>query len=180
MATATPTRLMTFSEFSELPEPQGGRYQLCHGELVVVAPPTHEHYLIQRHLRRLLENAAHGAGEVEIEMAFQATSDYNYRIADVAFISKDRWAQIPLKGTMRGAPDLVIEVLSPSNTVTEISDKEALCLENGSKEFWLVDPDHQIVKVSTPDGRTVTYKSGANIPLFFGGSIPVKEIFVQP
>lgn len=76
---------MTFSEFSELPEPQGGRYQLCHGELVVVAPPTHEHYLIQRHLRRLLENAAHGAGEVE---------------ADVTFISKDRWAQIPLKGTM--------------------------------------------------------------------------------
>ena len=180
MATATQTRLMTFSEFSELSEPQGSRYELRHGELIILAPPTHEHFLIQRHLRRLLENAAQGAGEVEIEMAFQATSDYNYRIADVAFISKERWAQIPLKGTMRGAPDLVIEVLSPSNTATEILDKETLCLENGSKEFWVVDVERQQVKVSTPDGRTVTYKSGATIPLFFGGSIHVKEIFTQP
>lgn len=37
---------------------------------------------------------------------------------------------------LRGAPDLIIEVLSPSNTATEICDKEKLCLENGAREFW--------------------------------------------
>jgi hypothetical protein len=36
-----------------------------------------------------------------------------------------------------GAPDLVVEILDPSNSATEIYDKEKLCLENGAKEFWV-------------------------------------------
>ena len=98
---------------------------------------------------------------------------------DLLFLSHSRQGLRKDDG-IHGAPDLVIEVLSPSNTVTEILDKEAMCLENGSKEFWVVDVDRQQVKVSTPDGRSVTYKSGATIPLFFGGSISVKDIFTQP
>jgi Uma2 family endonuclease len=56
-------------------------------------------------------------------------------------------------------------VLLPSNTAAEIFEKEKLCLQNGGREFWVVDPDRRQVKVSTPDGRTVTYPSGQEIPL---------------
>ena len=78
-----------------------------------------------------------------------------------------------------GAPKLVIEVLSPSNTVAEIIDKKTLCLENGSHEFWVVDIEHRQVEVSTPDGRGKTYKSGQHIPLFFAADaqLAVDAIF---
>ena len=78
---------------------------------------------------------------------------------------------------MEGAPDLVIEVLSPSNTAAEMLDKRNLCLETGSREFWVVDVDHRQVEVSIPDGHTITYKRGLEIPLFFGGRISVDAIF---
>ena len=178
MAT-TPTRLMTFAEFEQLPDPKEGRHELRHGELITVAPPIHEHYLVQRRLRRLLEGPAADAGEVDIEMAFRALPDHEYRVADVALVFKDRWGQIPRTGILHGAPDLVIEVLSPSNTVSEIFDKKTLCLENGSREFWVVNIEHRQVEVSTPDGLTVTYKAGQGIPLFFatGADIAIDAIF---
>ncbi len=56
-------------------------------------------------------------------------------------------------------------------------DKERLCLENGAREFWVVDIDHRLVRVSTPDGLTVTYKDGQEIPLLFGGKLAVDAIF---
>ena len=102
-----------------------------------------------------------------------------YRIGDVVFISRGRWEKLPADGYFDGAPDIVIEILSPSNTAAEMLDKEQLCLENGAKEFWVVDPARGQVKVSTADGRAATYKSGRQIPLFFGGSIPVDGIFTD-
>ena len=73
----------------------------------------------------------------------------------------------------------MIEVLSPSNTARELYDKEKLCLDNGAKEFWVVDPDRRQIKVSTPDGRTITWQSGQEIPLplFGGAGIAVDAIF---
>jgi Uma2 family endonuclease len=180
----THTRLMTFAEFEQLPDSRAARHELRHGELFAVSPPKHDHYLVQRRLRRLLESAAVAAGtadagEVEIEMSFRALPEHEYRTCDVAFVSAERWRQIPVKGNLPGAPDLVIEVLSPSNTVAEMFDKRMLCLENGSREFWVVDMDHRQVEVSTPDGVTVTYKSSQQIPLFFaaGQKIAVDTIF---
>jgi Uma2 family endonuclease len=86
--------------------------------------------------------------------------EYECRVADVAFLSKDRWDNIDPKGLLAGVPEPVIEVLSPSNTVAEIIDKKTVCLEDGAREFWVVDIDHRQVEVSTPDGRGNTYKSG--------------------
>jgi len=85
----------------------------------------------------------------------------------VAFLSKDRWDNIDPKGLLAGVPELVMEVLSPSNTVAEIIDKKTVCLENGAREFWVVDIEHRQVEVSTPDGRGTTYKASQHIPLFF-------------
>jgi len=68
---STPTRILTFAEFDKLPEPVSGRYELRHGETVLVPPPKHAHYLMQRRLRRLLEGAAGAQGEVEIELGFR-------------------------------------------------------------------------------------------------------------
>ena len=96
-----------------------------------------------------------------------------------SYISQERWDAIDPEGMFHGVPELVIEVLSPSNTVLDMLDKEQLCLENGAQEFWLVDLVRRQVKVSTPDGRTITYHAGQTIPvaLFDGAQIAVDAIF---
>ena len=58
----------------------------------------------------------------------------------------------------RGAPDLVIEILSPSNTATEINRKKNLYLKAGVPEFWIVDPEIMQVEINIiKDGRYVPY-----------------------
>jgi len=175
-----PTRLMSFAEFELLPEtPRGFRYELRHGEPVQMPPPNRTHYLVQRRLRQALERAAGNAGEVDIEMPFRPRPNFEYWQADVAFVSRNRWDQTPDASHLEGAPDLVVEVLSPSNTAAEILDRRNMCLENGSREFWLVDIEHRQVEVSTPDGRSITYKPGQSIPLFFApeATLAVGSIF---
>ena len=176
MAT-TPTRLMTFAEVDQLPDPSDGHYELHHGELVKMPVPKMFHYLIQERLRDLLRDAAGESGFVGTELGFRALPEHEYRRADVVYVSRERWLRVDPKDFFRGAPDLVIEVLSPSNTAREMLDKEQLCLENGSREFWVVDGDRKQIRVSTSDGRTVTYKSGDKIPLFFGGTLSVVAVF---
>ena len=141
--------------------------------------PKLKHHLIQSRLRDQLKALAPEGTFVEYELAFRALPEYELRVADVAYVSRERWEQTDPDDNFNGAPDLVIEVLSPSNTATEIYDKEKLCLENGSQEFWVVDPDHRQVKVSVPDGRTITYRSGQDVPLHFFGqrTLAVDAIF---
>jgi Uma2 family endonuclease len=169
---------MTFAEFERLPDPHVGRYELRHGELVTVAPPNTDHFIVQQALRDLLDQAAAGAGRAYTEAGFRPRPEFEYRIADVAYASKEYWIRPKGQPYYIGAPALVIEVLSPSNTVAEMVDKRKLCLENGSQEFWVVDVEQRQVEVSTPDGHTVAYQSGGEIPLFFAsGRLAVDAIF---
>ena len=176
---AATTTQLTVEEFRRLPEDSGGVYhELRNGEIVAVARPKLKHHLIQARLRDLLEATAPEGSFVEYRMAFRALPEYELRVADVAYLTAERFRQADPEDNIRGAPDIVIEVLSPSNTVAEIYDKEKLCLENGAKQFWVVDPDQRQVKVSAPDGRTVTYQVGQEIPLdLFGANLAVDAIF---
>ncbi len=177
MATTT-TKLMTFAEFEQLPNPpEGYRQELRHGELFQVPPPKYDHFMIQQILRDLLDTAAAGAGRAYTEVGFRPLPEGDYRIGDVAYATRERWEAGRAANDFHGAPEIVIEVLSPSNTVTEMLDKEKLCLENGCQEFWIVDPTLRLVKISTPDGRAITYGAGQAIPLFFGGSLAVDASF---
>ena len=174
MATTT-TRLMTVAEYEKIPNPPGGVYELYHGQLIKVGFPKIPHVRAQWQLRQLLQAAAGDNGVAHTEFPYRPLPEYECWGADVAYVPKARWKEI--KDWLFGAPDLVVEVLSPSNATAEIFEKRKLCLENGSVQFWVVDTDHQLVEVSTPDGHSITYKSGQQIPLFFGGQIAVDEIF---
>lgn len=176
---ATTTTPMTVDEFRKLPESGEFYYELRHGEPVRVTRRKLKHSLIQGRLQRLLAQAAGSMGLVTTELPFRALPELELRAADVAFTSQERLDRSDQEDNLRGAPELVIEVLSPSNTVAEMNDKEKLCLENGAKEFWVVDPKLRLVKVSTPDGITTTFHAGQEIPLriFGSGVIKVSDIF---
>lgn len=178
----TTTHLMTVAEYEQIPEHnEAFHYELHHGELVKVCFPKARHHKTQRHLRKLLEGVAGDAGIVDIEIAFRPLPEYEVWAADVAFVSKERWERIDPDGYLLGSPELVIEILSPSNTADEIQDKEKTCLEGGCREFWVVNEKRRQVKVTTPDGVTKTYHEGQQIPLtlFGGGSLAVSAIFTE-
>lgn len=178
---STTTHPMTVEEFRKLPEEKGEVYhELHHGELVALTRPKPRHILIQHNLYDLLKRIAPAKGFVALEFPFRALPEWDYRVSDVCYIAPERWLNLDLDEDLRGAPDLVIEVLSPSNTFFEILDKEKVCLENGAREFWVVDPERRQVKITTPDGITVTYHSGQAITLrlFQDSEISVEDIFL--
>jgi Uma2 family endonuclease len=177
---AVTTGLMTVEEFSKLPKDSGPVYhELRHGEVVEVTRPKLKHAIFQGVFRDIFHELAEPGSYVDIEVAFRPKPEFELRVADVAYLSKERFQKTDSEDYIQGAPDLVVEVLSPSNTVYEINEKEAICLENGCKEFWVFDPALPQIKVSTPDGHTVTYKIGQQIPLpLFGNkTLEADEIF---
>lgn len=171
---------MTVAEYRRIPEAEGDYvYELHHGELVKVARPTFRHAALQHRIYERLCDWAGGAGVVMIEFAYRAVPEHDVRAADVGFVTAARAAAIDPEDNLMGAPDLVVEVLSPSNSAQEMIDKQALCLENGCREFWIVDDLHGLVQVTTSGGRSRVYRRGENIPLEVlpGRSLAVSQIF---
>jgi Uma2 family endonuclease len=171
---STTTGLMTVEQYRELPETGPFYYELRRGELVQVSRPTSKHASIQRRIRRLLERALDATGVVDSEFAFRALPEYELRVADVAYVVRERAVSINEDDNLYGAPDLVIEVLSPSNTAREIKEKADLCFANGCRQFWVVDSRVRQIAVSTPDGLTRIYRSGESIPLVFAENQALK------
>lgn len=176
---STTSALMTVEQFRALPEPREGTSELHHGVVVIMPRPKHKHTDTQRRLVKALDFVAARRGVVWPEFAFRPLPEHECWVAEVAFISQARYDAIDPEDNVRGVPELVIEVLSPSNTVSEIGEKEAMCLENGCVEFWVVDPKRKTVKVSTPDRKTITYVEGDKIRLTVpaAGELAVSEIF---
>ena len=178
---AATTKLWTVDEFRQLPHDAGSVYhELRHGELVSVTRPRFRHSLIQRNLRRLLEDLADPASFVDTEVSFRPLPELELWVADVAYLSPKRFAEVDPDDNIIGAPDLVIEVLSPSNTDHEMNERKQICLQNGAQEFWVADPKTQRVEVSIPDGRAITWQASQQIPLPLlgaGAFILVEAIF---
>ena len=148
--------MITVAQYRELPDDGVTLYELHHGEVVVVSFPKLWHWLIQNRLVKLLE-AKLRRFLVGMEFAFRAVPEFDLRATDVAAISQDRIAAMSPEDNLRGAPELVIEVKSPSNTRRELQDLASLCLANGSLEFWIVDRDTQSVTVIQRDGSRRTF-----------------------
>lgn len=177
---ANPVSLITVEQFRRMPTPLGDYdYELHHGEVVPVTRPKLKHSVIQSRLRDLLRSIAPTGSYIEYEVAFRAVPEYDSRVADVAFLPAERWAQADMEDNLQGAPDLVVEGLSPSNTARDMYEKEQLCLAHGCQEFWVIDPDQRYVRVALVKGPTVTYRPGQQIPLplLGGAELAVDALF---
>ena len=179
---AVTSAVLTVAEFVGLPQPSGGvRQELHHGELVELPPVKMLHTRIQMRLVSLLGAAVNPAEYgVDKEFPFRPKPEHEVWVADVAVFSLALWERTADDDYFHGVPAIVIEVLSASNSASEMLDREEICLRNGGREFWLVDPQRQSVKMSRADGFSIAYdvesvlESGA-----LGGSIAVRDIFAR-
>jgi len=170
MAALAEPLLMTVEQFDALPERQDVLEELHWGLLVTLPRPKAWHGKLQMKLTQLLQPAATGRGYVVMELPFRAVSEYDLRAADVAFISKARWDEVNY-GHLPGAPEIVIEIVSPSNTKAQIREYAALCLLNGCQEFWVIDHKSKKITVTEKNGRSVVYWAGMAVPLTVIGGV---------
>lgn len=184
MAIAADTKSWTDEEFMVLPD--GERYELVDGDLVLVGNSGMEHGNLGAFLARLLEiyGRRHKLGATcDSSTAFTMNTG-NRRSPDVSFVSRQRLQglkKLP-KGFFQGAPDLAVEIISPSNTFEEIHSKIVEYFESGSKLVWVVNPDEKSVLVyhqPQPD-KLLTLSDtldGENIVLGF--SLAVAELLAD-
>jgi Uma2 family endonuclease len=104
---------------------------------------------------------------------------FDLRVADVAFVSHERWNSVNPDDNLRGAPELVIEVKSPSNTWAELRERASLCLANGCQDFWIVDDHARTLTTIGADGKAALYSQAdcVPLPLFGADCLRVSEIF---
>ncbi len=148
----------TEAQLMSLPD-VGGKYELIEGELVVVAAGL-EHEELVVGLIFVIKGFAVKLG---LGRVFSSNLGYwmrngNLRCPDVSFVAKDRlksMTQDP-KGFLHGAPDLAVEILSPSNTVPAMKKKAVEYFENGSRLVWIIDPEDRTVTVLRRDGSEIT------------------------
>jgi len=139
-------------------------------------PPKRGHQRIQNRIQTLIKQRV-DTGVVELEMAFRPAAEHEVWQADVGCVSQERDDATGDDESLMGSPELVVEVLSPSNTTDEINEKMAICLENGCVSFWVVDLKRKRVSVTEGD-TTKHYGPTAAISCsVFAGQIQVQEIF---
>ena len=140
-------RKITVQEFREMEFPDNDPfiYELINGELMKKQAPTSRHQTAVTKILFAFETIVqnHDKG-----FAFTSPIDvffdrYNNTQPDVLFIKKERDFLIDPTNGIVGAPDLIVEIISPSSVKADKKDKKALYLEFGVKEYWLVDPVYQ-------------------------------------
>lgn len=102
------------------------------------------------------------------------------RCPDCAFVVASRVASALQPGVVEGAPDLAVEVLSPSNTYTEMSRKTAEYLGAGGRQVWIVDPDARAVATHTAGGLPRFLEGGDTLDggdLLPGFAVPLARLF---
>src|SRR5712692_2490245 len=142
---------MTAEELERLPD-DGRLYELVNGELRIMTPAGSQHGRVGTRIYRPLANYVyeHGLGEVfPSDTGFQLTRDPDtVRSPDVAFVCRERMEAVgDLTGYWPGAPDLVVEVISPSDLYTEVEDKILTWLGHGTRLVLVANPRHRTISV---------------------------------
>jgi Uma2 family endonuclease len=146
---------MTAEELFGLPD-DGLRHELVEGELRTMTPAGSEHGRVAARItaRIVVHAEEHGLGEAyAAETGFVLRRDPDtVRAPDVAFVAFDRLPQGTVSGFGDLAPDLVVEVVSPSDRASEVSSKAAMWLDAGVRLVWVVDPQARLAAVHHPGG----------------------------
>ena len=180
-----PRTKFTVSDYMTTPEDKG--YQLLDGEMVLAPSPTNRHQVILgEFFATLREFVLDGRlGHVWFAPLDVVLSDYDVTQPDLLFVSNSR-AGIITEANIQGAPDLVVEILSPSSAEYDRGYKRTLYGRAGVPEYWIVDPEDRTVEVYVTGDQglaySTTYRNRDTLtsPLLTGLAIDLEGIFGQP
>ena len=151
MVTQKPKPKLTYADYAKTPEDE--RWELIAGELIMAPSPKEAHQTTQGYLGApmLLFVRENDLGKVYFAPFDVVLSETDTVQPDLLFIAKDR-LHIVTEDNVQGAPDLVVEIRSPSTARYDWTTKRELYARHGVKEYWLVDPEAATVAVLLLDG----------------------------
>jgi Uma2 family endonuclease len=147
------TKLWTVEEVERLPD-DDFRYVLIRGVLYRLPPPMARHGRVVIVIGSVLYNfvAERGLGVVYDQSGFILERDPDVLLSpDLAFVQRSRVPANP-DAYPELAPDLVVEIISPSQTGPSVEEKTSIYLAAGVRLIWVVDPFRRTVRVRRPDG----------------------------
>jgi Uma2 family endonuclease len=172
----------THADLLAMPD-DGKRREIIDGELYVTPSPVNYHQKILFNLTlafgKFLEN--HPLGELRFAPLDVILSEHDVLEPDLLFVLNEH--QDFLRDWVRGAPDLVVEILSPSTEARDRGIKLKAYARYGVGEYWIVDPNAQVIEVYrlTAEGFHVASRRArgktVETPLLPGFSLPVDGVF---
>jgi Uma2 family endonuclease len=138
---------VSYGDLERAPE-DGRRYELYDGEVYVVPAPMPRHQGVQIRIAEWLHRYAESVGgfvvTAPIDIVF---SEHDVLQPDVVFFGPARAHLVDLDRAIRHAPDLCVEILSPSTEVTDRGRKLQTFARYGVPEYWIVDPVDESIEV---------------------------------
>lgn len=175
---------LTYADYVLFPD-DGLRHEIIEGEHYVTPSPSMRHQRISGRLFNLIQNhldTRRAGGEVFCAPFDVLLSHLNVLVPDLAYISAERARIITLKN-VQGAPDLVVEILSPSTKSRDQRLKRDVYERTGVEEYWVVDPDKDFIDVhrrmAGEFGPPIRYRRGETLttPLLPGLELPLDKVF---
>ena len=180
MATTT-TNLLTWEEFEQLPD-DAMHYEIIEGELITLPPPKSGHtYVAMQVLKALFAIEERAGCRALAEAGYKLSNDPPTWIQpDVSFITNEHAKATLPDGYFLGAPELAVEVVSPSESAADVDRKVELMLAHGSQAVWVAFPRTKKVQVYLTDGTSFSrgLNSKLSLPdLVPGWELPVATLF---
>ena len=172
------------------PDDDGVRRELINGEIFVTPSPVTRHQRLSMRLALSLGNHLDlhpGQGEVFTARLDVVLTDYDVVEPDVLVVLGDQ-RNILTEVNVRGAPGIVIEILSPGTRKRDLTIKRQLFDREGVREYWIVDPERNTVALhrrlddgSFPLARTLDAKNAETLttPLLPGWELQLERLFAK-
>lgn len=179
---STITRPITAEELFAMGD--NGRCELINGEVVRMSPSGFSHGRVVGRLTRAIANFVeeHDLGEVvgaETGFTIRRKPD-TVRAPDIGFVSKARLPDGDVPAFFPGHPDLAVEVVSPGDTVAEVTQKVDQWLDAGTTSVWVVNPTNRSVVIHRAGNTVIQYRVGDAItdePTLPGFALKVAKVF---
>jgi Uma2 family endonuclease len=173
---------MSGAQFDALPYEEGRRWELLEGELIEVPSPTPEHqdivFAVLLALKLYLkEHRLQGAAYEDVEFALSHVVRLR---PDVCVLLPEKARRLDRKRIpIPGAPDLAIEVISPSERTSESRAKVDAYLRYGVAEVWQIYPDSRVLEIYTGENghRTLSADQQVHTDLLPGFSVTLSSFF---
>jgi Uma2 family endonuclease len=177
---------LTYDDFLLFPD-DGMRHELIDGEHYVTPSPNTKHQKVSSNLhffiRLWLET--HPIGQVFFAPFDVVFSKFDVVEPDLLYISNERAQTVLTSANVKGVPEIVIEIGSPSTRSRDETIKRRLYERSGVAEYWVVDPELDVIRVYAMEGErfgrpielSVEAGDALRTPLLAGLDIPVARVF---